>query len=431
MHDLLLIDPHLIAAANFSQSAATGSSLATSFAQEFWSNIFKMGIFGRVAQVSLTIAGIGVIYRGYYFLQEIKDKTLDAEKVVSFLMVLALVMLMLSNSGSLAMTTVTGMRNFSNSVSDKIMAGISFDFKKLQATRSLNGTNLAQPYFIKFEDELKKCAPAAKTACFQTALDNLKQSVATNPEQDPVVNAKINEIQTDLNNAAGGQQAGNPANSGTSNPAALASGTPDGTIDERAKWDIIGKVGDSIKSMGSAISNAFESLIQLIFTCLAIAFYLGLELTLLVFGFTFPINIALSLFDPAPLKNWFGNVWLLVNAKLCFAILVGIIVYLNLWAQSQTGLASLGLFTIGILMAIYAPVLTFFYVQGSALALAGAMNAIPGSAIGGAARGVGGAVGKVAGGAAGAFMGGAMRGAGINKMGQNAGRKLRQKLTGK
>ena len=73
------------------------------------------------------------------------------------------------------------------------------------------------------------------------------------------------------------------------------------------------------------------------------------------------------------------------------------IVYLNLWAQSQTGLASLGIFTIGILMAIYAPFLTFFYVQGSALALAGAMNAIPGNAIGSLAKGVGGMTGKVGG----------------------------------
>ena len=417
-----LLSSHLLAAANFSQAAATGSALATNFAKEFWSNVFQMGIFGRVAQVALTIAGIGVIYRGYYFLLEIKAKTLDAEKVVGFLMGLILVLLMLWNSGQLAMYTVLGMRNFTNSISDTIMQGISFDFEKLQATRSLNGTNLAQPYFVKFEDELKKCAPAAQTACFQNALDNLKQSVAANPEQDPVVNAKIAEIQTDLNNAAGGQQAGNSANSGTSNPAAPASGTPDGTIDEKAKWDIIGKVGDSIKSMGSAISNAFENLIQLIFTCLAIAFYLALELTLLVFGFTFPINIALSLFDPAPIKNWFGNVWLLVNAKLCFAILVGIIVYLNLWAQSQTGLASLGIFTIGILMAIYAPFLTFFYCQGSALALAGAMNSLTSAPARGAVRGVG----RVGGRAAGRLGSSLMRGvgSGMGKMGRAQGRRI-------
>jgi hypothetical protein len=390
----IFLDPHLLAAANFSQASATGSALATNFAKEFWSNVFQMGIFGRVAQVSLTIAGIGVIYRGYYFLLEIKAKTLDAERVVRFLMVLALVLLMLWNSGQLAMYTVLGMRNFTNSISDTVMQGISFDFEKLQATRSLNGTNLAQSYFVKFEDELKKCAPAAQTACFQQALDNLKQSVASNSEQDPVVNAKIAEIQADLNSAAGGQQTSNAATSG-SNTTAPAAGTSDETIGEKAKWDIIGKVGDSIKSMGSAISNAFENLIQLVFTCLAIAFYIALELTLLVFGFTFPINIALSLFDPAPIKNWFGNFWLLVNAKLCFAIIVGIIVYLNLWAQSQTGLASLGIFTIGILMSIFAPVLTFFYCQGSALALAGAMNSLTSAPARGAVSGAGRVGGRI------------------------------------
>jgi hypothetical protein len=189
-----------------------------------------------------------------------------------------------------------------------------------------------------------------------------------------------------------------------------------------AKWDIIGKVGDSINSMGSAISNAFENLIQLVFTCLAIAFYIALELTLLVFGFTFPINIALSLFDPAPIKNWFGNFWLLVNAKLCFAIIVGIIVYLNLWAQSQTGLASLGIFTIGILMAIYAPFLTFYYCQGSALALAGAMNSLTSAPARGAARGAG----RVGGRAAGRLGSSLLRGVGMGmgKMGRAQGRKI-------
>jgi hypothetical protein len=421
MPDILLLDPHLLAAANFSQAAATGSALATNFAKEFWSNVFQMGIFGRVAQVSLTIAGIGVIYRGYYFFLEIKAKTLDAEKVVGFLMVLILVLLMLWNSGQLAMYTVLGMRNFTNSISDTVMQGISFDFSKLQATRSLNGTNLAQSYFVKFEDELKKCAPAAQTACFQQALNNLKQSVAANPEQDPVVNAKIAEIQIDLNNAAGIQPASNSATSG-SNTTTPPSGTSDGTIDEKAKWDIIGKVGDSIKSMGSAISNAFESLIQLVFTCLAIAFYIALELTLLVFGFTFPINIALSLFDPAPIKNWFGNFWLLVNAKLCFAIIVGIIVYLNLWAQSQTGLASLGIFTIGILMAIYAPFLTFFYCQGSALALAGAMNSLTSAPARGAAKGAASTGGRAAGKLGSSLLRGV--GMGMGKRGKAQGRKI-------
>jgi hypothetical protein len=420
MPDLLFLDPHLLAAANISQAAATGSALAQNFAKEFWSNVFQMGIFGRVAQVALTIAGIGVIYRGYYFLLEIKAKTLDTEKVVGFLMVLLLVLLMLWNSGQLAMYTVLGMRNFTNSISDTIMQGISFDFEKLQATRSLSGTNLAQSYFVTFEDELKKCAPAAQTACFQQALDNLKQSVAANPEQDPVVNAKIAEIQKDLNNAAGVQPNSSSATSGTPSPT-TASGTPDGTIDEKAKWDIIGKVGDSIKSMGSAIAGAFENLIQLIFTCLAIGFYLGLELTLLVFGFTFPINIALSLFDPAPIKNWFGNFWLLVNAKLCFAILVGIIVYLKLWADSQTGLMSLGIFTIGILMAIYAPFLTYFYCQGSSLALAGAMNSLTSASAWGAAKGVGRVGGRAAGKVGGSLLRGA--GSGMGKMGRAMGQK--------
>jgi hypothetical protein len=96
---------------------------------------------------------------------------------------------------------------------------------------------------------------------------------------------------------------------------------------------------------------------------------------MLLFGLTFPINVALSLFDPAPLKSWFGNFWTLVNAKFCFSIITGIIVYLQLWMETNNG--NIGIFVIQILLAIFAPVATFFYCQGSALALAGAMNSFP------------------------------------------------------
>jgi hypothetical protein len=171
----------------------------------------------------------------------------------------------------------------------------------------------------------------------------------------------------------------------------------------------------------------------MILTALTMCFYLALELTLILFGLTFPINIALSLFDSAPLKSWFGNIWLLINAKLCFCIIIGIISYLQLWVQTNSSnvFLSMLLIVIELLMAFYAPIVTFFYVQGSALALAGAMNAMPGSVVGGAAKGVGGAVGKVAGGAAGAFMGGAMKGSGVGKMGQNFGKRVAQKLSRK
>ena len=57
------------------------------------------------------------------------------------------------------------------------------------------------------------------------------------------------------------------------------------------------------------------------------------------------------------------------------------------------------LIVIGLLMAFYAPILTFFYVQGSSLALAGAMNAM-GSV---ANKGIKGGASKAGGAAAGAF----------------------------
>lgn len=81
------------------------------------------------------------------------------------------------------------------------------------------------------------------------------------------------------------------------------------------------------------------------------------------------------------------------------------------------------LIIIGLLMAFYAPVLTFFYVQGSALALAGAMNSMSTAPIRGVAGGLKGAAGR----AAGTFMGGVMKGAGVGGMGKSLGQKLARK----
>jgi hypothetical protein len=94
------------ASANIAGSTQTGADIAKQFAEDFWSNIFKMGIFGRVAQASLLIAGAGVIYKGYYLVREIGKNVLDTEKVIGSLMSIILVLLMLTNSGQISMYTV-------------------------------------------------------------------------------------------------------------------------------------------------------------------------------------------------------------------------------------------------------------------------------------------------------------------------------------
>jgi hypothetical protein len=424
----LFLDFHFhLAAANIMEAANSGASIAEKLSTGFWGQVFGMGLFGRISLAAWTIAGIGVIYKGYYYLQDVGKNTLDIDKVIGSLMALLLTVLMLQNSGKLSMDTVTGMKEFGRSINKTVMTGIEGDLASLQSTRSLDTLNSSQPFFQDFKEELKKCAPKAQAQCYQNAVTNLQANVATLSPPDPKVTDAVNQIVQTFNNVASSQVATNTAPASTTvNP---TSPTPNQSF-----LDWAGSTASkAINGIVNAPSNMMEGLIIMILAAITICFYLALELTLILFGLTFPINVALSLFDPAPLKSWFGNFWLLINAKLCFCIIVGIISYLQLWVQtnSSNGFLSLVLMVMGLLMAIYAPFVTFFYVQGSALALAGAINAIPGNAIGGVAKGVRGAVGKVAGGAAGAFMGGAMKGAGVGKMGENFGKRMAQKLSRK
>jgi hypothetical protein len=422
----LFLDAHFhLAAANIMEATKGGSDIAARLSTGFWEQIFSMGLFGRITIAAQTIAGIGVIYKGYYYLQDVGKNTLDIDKVVGSLIALLLTILMTQNNG-LAMNAVRGMRNFGNSINTTVMTGITADLASLQSTRALNTVNSSQPFFQTFKDDLKTCAPKAQANCYQTAVAKLQTGVATLNPPDPEVNRAVNEIAETYNNIASSRIASGAAPAGTTINPVGSTAAPDQSFLEWA-GSVATKAADSVIN---APANIAEGLIIMLLTALTMCFYLALELTLILLGLTLPIHIALSLFDPAPLKTWFGNYWLLINAKLCFCIIVGIISYLQLWVQTNSNNAFLSmlLIIIGLLMAFYAPVLTFFYVQGSALALAGAMNAIPGNAIGGAAKGVGRAAGKGIGSAAGAFMGGAMKGAGVGKMGQNFGKKVAQKL---
>jgi hypothetical protein len=406
------LDFNLIAAANIAAAAEDGSNLASTFASDFWSNIFQMGLFGRVAKAAWTIAGIGVIYKGYHLFQDLSKNVLDLNKLIGSILSIIIVLVMLDRNGQYSMYAVIGLRNFTGGLSDTLMAGISADFQIMEAGR---GSNTAaggdvelqtkiRPSLQTFKDELNRCRTAITKdpSCISNAFVNLENDIADlNLPSSPSVTElsnKINKLKTDAVTAQ----------AAAANDPKAAKGFFDG-----AKA-FVGAVVDP--------GNALQQIILLLLTGLAIAFYFAIELSMLIFGLTFPINLALSLFDPAPLKSWIGNFWSLINAKLCFSIIVGIIVYLQLWMKSSSnGFAQIGLFVIEFLLAIFAPVATFFYCQGSALALAGALNSAMSAPIRGVAGGAGKALGAIGGGASKSF------GAGVaSRTSKIASRNLKQ-----
>jgi hypothetical protein len=396
--ELLNLDVNLIAAADIASASRNGSKLASTFASDFWSNIFQMGLFGRVVTAALPIAGAGVIYKGYNFYQDLSQNVLDLRKLITGILSIVLVWLMLSKSGQYSMYTVIGLRNYTGTLSDTLMAGISTDFQVMEASR---GSNIAaggdaefqtqtQPALQVFQDELNRCRTAItrNPSCISNAFVNLENDIATlQLPSSPSLTAFSNKINTLKADATTAQAAV------TNNP--------------QAGNGLLDRVFDGAKALVSVVTdpgNVFQQIILLLLTGLAIAFFFAIELSLLIFGLTFPINLALSLFDPAPLKSWIGNFWSLINAKLCFSIIVGIIVYLQLWMKSSSnGFAQIGLFVIEFLLAIFAPVATFFYCQGSALALAGALNSGLSAPMRGVAGGVGKTLGAIGGGAAKSF----------------------------
>jgi hypothetical protein len=294
------------------------------------------------------------------------------------------------------MYAVIGMRNYGLKISDTVLVGLSRDFQSLGVVSKLSDKLSAVPAFQEFQKELDTCANSTDSSCFTGAIANLRRRLTDAGITDPDIIDKVNEIQKDANAATLKAAGGDP----------------------NANKSFFEKTADTISLLVNP-GNAIQHLVELILTGLAIAFFFAIDLAMLLFGLTFPINVALSLFDPAPLKSWFGNFWTLINAKFCFSIITGIIVYLQLWMETNNG--NIGIFVIQILLAIFAPVATFFYCQGSALALAGAMNSFPLSPIRGAV-GAGTAAG-------GSFLRGAMQGAKVTpkQFGNRLGTSIAQK----
>jgi hypothetical protein len=118
--NFLNLDINLIAAANIAAATEDGSNLASTFASDFWSNIFQMGLFGRVVTAALPIAGAGVIYKGYNLFQDISKNVLDLRKLIGSILSIVIVLVMLNKSGQYSMYAVIGLRNFTGGLSDLI-----------------------------------------------------------------------------------------------------------------------------------------------------------------------------------------------------------------------------------------------------------------------------------------------------------------------
>jgi hypothetical protein len=360
-------------------AGATDNAVKASqgLSNEFWNKIFQGGLFGQISNTAQIIAGLGFLYRGYQILQEAQGKIDHRHElwrsVISSLVVLGLISTMFAQNGALSKNGVLALKNYTDKFSERMMTGIANDREFNQMRSASSGKLKSQPIFQTFNHEAQLCVNSAtKPACFQKAVDKLNDEVRNQGITDPEIRTAVANINAE---AAKGITPVTPS-------------TPAPPPADKNWWDNILDIGKKITDFASDMAS---NLIALILQGMAIGFFLAIDITMLLIGLTFPINLGLSLYDNGEsLKTWLGNFWTLANAKICFSIVTGIIVYLQIWSESGAAgiVGGFGLFVIELLMAIFVPAITYYYCQGTALAMSSAMNSMSAGAVKGTAANV-------------------------------------------
>lgn len=280
---------------------------------------------------------------------------------------------MFAKNGALSKNGVLALKNYTDTFSTRMMTGIANDREFNQMRSASSGKLKSQPIFQTFNHEAQLCVNSVtKQTCFQKAVDKLNNEVRTQGITDPEILTAVANINAEAAKGA----------------TPVTASTPAPSPDEKNWWDNILDIGSKITSFASDMAS---NLVALILQGMAIGFFLAIDITMLLLGLTFPINLGLSLYDNGEsLKTWLGNFWTLANAKICFSIVTGIIVYLQIWSESGAAgmVGGFGLFVIELLMAIFVPAITYYYCQGTALAMSSAMNSMSAGAIKGTAANV-------------------------------------------
>jgi hypothetical protein len=364
----LTLDPHLLAAAELVDSVRQGTNTANLLANGFWSEIFKGGIFGRVVDAAKIIALFGICYRGWQMVNEYQNNNFDVKKLIMALVGLLLTWSLLAQNGANAMYLVNAARNLSGNISDRVLNGLAHDFDTKGLKANVDEKLAALQPFQDFDKALKSCAPmtadpAMAAVCNFRAVVQLKASLQKAGVKDADTLNKVNAMEQQARDNVAKAQGNQP-------------------VDDRG---FLEQAGSAIAHYINPVNWVYDFVSTLLMG-FTIMFFFAIDLAMILFGFLFPINLALSFFSGDPLKSWISNFWTLGNAKICYAIITGIITYFRIWGEKSGGTGAFGAFVVELLLAVAAPFITFFYCQGSALALAGAINSVgyaPARAVGG------------------------------------------------
>jgi hypothetical protein len=363
MNPLINIYPIIVAAAgngDIVTNASTSAKDALAASDELWKGLYNgSGIFGRLASFCIGIAFLFLLYKIYKLYEEYREN-FDITKLISTLLVPIIILCLLSRSGSAAKQMTYGLRtltrDFGVSIIQNVGSDILADKLKKGVPEGIKSDQIIKDFLV----DMDKCRTEARSGvlsgpeiCATTAASRLNRRIRDAGITDPITIDYANRVNADIDAKL-----------------KAVAGTGNGASTDPGSW---------FQGLPSFDLNSIaEQIVTTILNAVVIAFYWMIELATLLYFYLLPMSLAMGVIDPKAIVDWFTNFWSLCNAKICFAIVLALI------GQVSSSLSGIS-FVIEILGAVFAPVITYMFCKGSAMAMAEGFAAMGAGALAGGA----------------------------------------------
>lgn len=352
---LFFVDPShfitLAAASNIAEGAVqAGTDSATSI-QTLYEQIYQgQGAFGRICQAMYTLAFLMFCIKLHAVYLE---KGRDVKAMLQGMAIpLVLVILLATQTGAPAKLLTYGLRSMSANIATPIISTIQSDLERDKVNRAAKEAGLARTELVKqFNAKIAKCGLestdiALQRACVQFNAINELKNLEKNNINDPDYKRYLESVRDNAINTTK-QEAE--------------------TADKNAL--------DRAITVGFA--GVIEGIINNLLYSISMWFYWVVELGQIIAFYLLPVAMTMGIYDLSAIAHWIGIFWGLCNAKICFAIVVALVVYI-----AQT--FNFAGYILSLLLAFFAPAVSYMFAKGSAVAIAEGLSTMPAGAVAGA-----------------------------------------------
>jgi hypothetical protein len=381
-------------------AAASAAKDAAESTNAMWAVMYNSsGIFGRIADFGIKLAFIFLLWRGYKLYEEYSlNNEMQPWHLVQKLMMPLLFIILLSQSGGPAKKASYALRGLTQGFGISIIQNVGADMQADSAAAQATGITSApldpnansatgQAAVKQFLVTLNQCrlvtnttnaqgGQSAQLTCASTAAAALAEAINAGQVTDPAIVQYSQAMTQQI-----GQQLAAANGAGVSGTNAGGNAL-DGIF--KTATDVAGAISDP----AAAFAKMGDELISLVLKCITIMFYWALELAAILMFYLLPMALAMGVADEKAVVDWFSQFWALLNAKICFAIVLALIA--TIAARVPFG------YVLAMLSAIFAPFITFIFAKGSMIAVAEGLATAPIKAGMSAAGGVAGGIGKAA-----------------------------------